>query len=334
MNEGAARPVSTVMEAGVRQALWRWARPLGGALILAALLVRLGADPFILGLRALDAQTLVLAVAIAGVTTACAAWRWRVVSRALHADLPLGSAIAACYRAQFLNVTLPGGVLGDVERGVHHGRGLDDVGRGLRGVVWERAAGQLVLGVAAVVAIMLARPFADLLPSLPTRAPLVLALTALVITALVVTALVVAAVLARSGVGVRVVRVTVADARALARPGLLGRILLASLVVLAGHLLTFWLAARAVGVRMPLVDLTPLALLILLVAALPLNLAGWGPREGAAAWAFAGAGAGASQGLAVSVAYGAMAFVATLPGVLFLIRRRSGRTSREVGAHG
>ena len=69
------------------------------------------------------------------------------------------TAVAACYRAQFLNVTLPGGVLGDVARGVGHGRGVDDVGRGLRAVAWERAAGQVVLAVSAVAVLAVARPF-------------------------------------------------------------------------------------------------------------------------------------------------------------------------------
>ena len=34
----------------------------------------------------------------------------------------LGAAVAASYRSQFLNTTLPGGVVGDVHRGVRHGR--------------------------------------------------------------------------------------------------------------------------------------------------------------------------------------------------------------------
>jgi hypothetical protein len=65
------------------------------------------------------------------------------------------------------------------------------------------------------------------------------------------------------------------------------------------------------------------ALFVLLVSAVPLNLAGWGPREGTAAWAFAAAGLGASQGLAVAVAYGAIVFVATLPGAVLLLLGRS-----------
>ena len=51
-------------------------------------------------------------------TTLCCAWRWRIVARGLGVDLPLGTAVAAYYRSLFLNVTLPGGVVGDVHRGM------------------------------------------------------------------------------------------------------------------------------------------------------------------------------------------------------------------------
>ena len=67
-------------------------------------------------------------------------------------------------------------------------------------------------------------------------------------------------------------------------------------------------------------ELLPLALVVLLAAAIPLNVAGWGPREGAAAWAFAAAGLGAAQGTTVAVVYGVLALVATLPGAVLLTR--------------
>jgi hypothetical protein len=50
----------------------------------------------------------------------------------------------------------------------------------------------------------------------------------------------------------------------------------------------------------------------------PLNVGGWGPREGMAAWAFAAAGLGAEQGVAAATAYGVMGLVATLPGAAVL----------------
>ena len=48
--------------------------------------------------------------------------------------------------------------------------------------------------------------------------------------------------------------------------------------------------------------------------AVPMNIAGWGPREGVAAWAFAAAGLSATQGVATAVVYGVMVLVASLPG--------------------
>ena len=74
-------------------------------------------------------------------------------------SLPLPAAVAAYYRSLFLNLTLPGGVVGDVHRGVSHGRDVHDVGRGLRAVAWERSAGQVVQAVLTVV-VLLALPVA------------------------------------------------------------------------------------------------------------------------------------------------------------------------------
>jgi hypothetical protein len=71
------------------------------------------------------------------------------------------------------------------------------------------------------------------------------------------------------------------------------------------------------GVTAPVSELLPLTLLVLAAAALP-NVGGWGPREGATAWAFAAAGLGASHGIATAVVYGALVFVACLPGAAVL----------------
>ena len=56
-------------------------------------------------------------------------------------------------------------------------------------------------------------------------------------------------------------------------------IALASALVVAGHVATFLIAARTAGATAPLSQMLPLALLVLLAAALP-NVGGWGPREG------------------------------------------------------
>ena len=291
--------------------VWAWARAAGAATTLAVVVWRLGAGPFRDGVSAVDGRALAAAAGIGLVTTVCCAWRWTIVARGLGVRLSLSDAVAAYYRSVFLNLTLPGGVVGDVHRGVSHGRDVRDVGLGLRAVAWERAAGQLVQGVLTVLVLLaLPSPVQSFMP--------------LVTAALVVTAIGVVLVdRARPGGGrSRPARLWRAAARDV-RNGLLARrafpaIALASAVVVVGHAATFLIAARAAGATAPASRMLPLAFLAMLAMVLP-SVAGWGPREGATAWVFAAAGLGADLGVATAVAYGIMPGVASLPGALVLV---------------
>ena len=298
----------------------RWARLAASAAILAAVVWQLGAGPFVDGVRAVDRRALLAATAIGLVTTVCCAWRWTIVARGLGVHLSLPAAVAAYYRSVFLNLTLPGGIVGDVHRGVSHGRDVHDVGRGLRVVAWERTAGQLVqLALTIVVLCVLPSPVRSFMP-----------LVVLALTATALGAVLVHRARARGGRSrwARVRNAIAADVRA----GLLHRkalpaVAFASAVVVLGHAATFLVAARTAGVTAPPSRMLPLALLAMLAMVLP-SVAGWGPREGATAWAFAAAGLGAELGAATAVAYGVMVLAASLPGVLVLAagwlpRRRS-----------
>jgi uncharacterized membrane protein YbhN (UPF0104 family) len=53
--------------------------------------------------------------------------------------------------------------------------------------------------------------------------------------------------------------------------------------------------------------------------ALPLNIGGWGPREGVMAVAFGAVGLGAAQGLTTAVVYGVLSLIACLPGAVVLL---------------
>ncbi len=302
-----------------RPTLLRRLRPhlgtIAGVTILTVLLWRMGTGVFLDGLRRIDAMTLVVAVGIGLVTTVLSAWRWALVARGLRIRLPFGPAVADYYRALFLNAALPGGVLGDVHRAVRHGKSEGDVGRGVRAVVIERAAGQAVLAVVGV-AVLLTMP-SPVLAQARQFAPLLL-FAALGASA-VVLALRMNRASSRRG---RALRSTLGEARR----GLLSRrnwpgIVVSSVLVLAGHLAMFVLAARVAGSAASVAVLLPIAVLALLAMGLPLNVGGWGPREGVTAWAFGAAGLGASSGLAVAVVYGVLSFAASLPGLLVLVAR-------------
>ncbi|MCC8337894.1 flippase-like domain-containing protein [Streptomyces sp. R1] len=294
---------------------------LAGVAILGVLLWRTGAGPLLGGLRGIDAPTLLAALGIGLVTTVCSAWRWALVARGLRIRLPLVPAVADYYRALFLNAALPGGVLGDVHRAVRHGRRVGDLGRGVRSVVLERVAGQVALTLLAVVVLLT-------MPS-PVRAgarhaaPLVGMALAGALAVFLALRMNRAPAPARE----RLPRAMPAEARAalLSRRNL-PRVAVSSAVVLAGYLAMFLLAARAAGSAASVSVLTPLAVLALLAMTLPLNVGGWGPREGVTAWAFGAAGLGAGTGLGVAAVYGVLSFVASLPGAVVLVVRWYGGT--------
>jgi uncharacterized membrane protein YbhN (UPF0104 family) len=291
--------------------LWAWGRIAGPAVVLAVLVWRLGTGPFLDGVRAVDGRALAAAAGLAVLTTVCCAWRWKIVAGGLGIHVSLPAAVAAYYRSLFLNVTLPGGIVGDVHRGVSHGRDVSDVGRALRAVAWERSAGQVVQAVLTVV-VLLALPS----PVQSSMPPVAIAFVAVVVGVVLVAR-------ARPAGG----RSAWARIRSAAagdiRDGLLARrawpgIALASALVVAGHAVTFLIAARTAGITAPPSRMLPLALLVMLAMVLP-SVGGWGPREGVTAWVFGAAGLGAQRGVATAVVYGIMVLVASLPGAAVLV---------------
>ena len=286
----------------------RWAGPAAAVALLAVVIWRLGTGPFLAGVKAVDGRALLAAGAIFFLTTVCSAWRWTIVSRGLGLRLSLPAAVAAYYRAVFLNLMLPAGVAGDVHRGVRHGREVQDVGRGMRAVVWERGAGQVVQVVLTIsVLLVLPSPLRSSMPFVVVAA------------AAVVLGVVLAGRVRVRGGRSRLWSAVVADVRnGVLRRQALPAVVVASALVLVGHAATFLVAARTAGVTAPLSRLVPLALIAMLAMVLP-SIGGWGPREGVTAWAFAAAGLGASRGAATAVAYGVLVLAASLPGALVLV---------------
>lgn len=304
----------------------RWASPAVAVAVLAVVIWRLGTGPFLAGLKAVDSRAVLAAAAVVLVTTLCSAWRWTIVARGLGVRLSLAAAVAAYYRALFLNLTLPGGVAGDVHRGVSHGRDVRDVGRAMRVVVWERAAGQAVQTVLTISVLLV-------LPS-PVRSSMPFVAGAAIGVAVGVILVCRKRVASEGSRWTRVRAAVVTDIRdGVLRRNALPAVVLASAVVVVGHAVTFLIAARAAGVTASISRLLPLALLALLAMVLP-SVGGWGPREGLTSWVFAAAGLGADRGAATAVIYGVLVLVASLPGAVVLVverlrRRRGTRPSGQ-----
>ena len=235
------------------------------------------------GLAAVGPGSAAVALALVAATTVCSAQRWRLVARGVWRRRD-----AARGHGGVLPVPVPQLRAARWRAGRRPPR-ADAPGRPLGGVGAGPGAGR---GVAlALLVVLVAWPAAS--------APSTTVLAALAVAGIVGGR--------RSRRRLGQPRGARARGRA-ARPGALGA---------GGDRPRSWSSssrrARSASTP-PTTTLVPIALVVLVAAAVPLNVAGWGPREGAAAWAFAAAGLGAAAGASVAVAYGVLALLATLPG--------------------
>jgi uncharacterized membrane protein YbhN (UPF0104 family) len=308
------------------KAVLPWLKIVAGVAIIGVLLWRLGTGAFVDGLREINLWGVAAALGIGFLTTLFSAWRWCVVADRLGLKLNLRTAVADYYRALFINAVLPGGVLGDVHRAVQNGHETGDVGRGVRAVVLERTGGQLAIlavgvGVLLTDPALIAKVIGDIVPA---PAAIVVGLL------LVIAAAIALATSSRLPRWRKALATTMVDVRR----SLLSRqswpaIVVLSAATLAGHLALFVVAARAAGSTASIAQLLPLLVLALIAMGLPINVGGWGPREGVAALAFAAAGLGATQGVTTAVVYGVLTLISSLPGAAVMVLRRVHRRVEE-----
>lgn len=184
-------------------------------------------------------------------------------------------------------------------------------------VLIERASGQLAL-LAVVLATLVVSPelqgtTARMLtsPDGGSNSPVTLALALL---------------LALAGIALWRGRGHVARFRRAVQEALLARDvflrqLVASLLIVASYVGVYLCCMRMIGVDTPLATAAPLVPWVLLAMAIPLSIAGWGVREGAAALVWQATGLDPAQGVAISISYGVVILLSSLPGALMLLRR-------------
>lgn len=326
----------------------RLVRGLVSVALLGGLVLLLDPAALVERLASLDAAWVAVALALSILQVALSAWRWRFTAGRLGIRLPMGWAVSEYYLALFLNQVLPGGVTGDVSRAWRHARTPDTSasgggggggggavgGRGeggtvpprrhrrraIHAVVLERTSGQVVvLWVAAVSAVGWVGPRGG-------------AAGWTLLAAGAAAAALAGGVLVRVGLRPAYRRTFLGrigrDAwRALLGPGALPIQIVTSALVVASYLLTFLAAARAVGLTTPAGVILPLVAPVLVSMLLPVSVAGWGVREGAAAALWGVVGLAPADGMAASVAYGLLVLVSSLPGALVLLRSAAGQTA-------
>ncbi|MFN3657340.1 MAG: lysylphosphatidylglycerol synthase transmembrane domain-containing protein [Pseudolabrys sp.] len=264
-------------------------------------------------LSRLEAGWIALALVLLAAQVAVLAVRWRAIAAVCGAALGLGAALRFSFIAMFFNQVLPSTVGGDAARVyllARHGAGWASA---TYSVLIDRAAGMVALAV--IVAACLPWTLA-LIGDPLARAVLVL-----------IGAGVIGGALAFLAIGfaprawfdrfmpARHLAETSRMAWRLCRDG--GAAPLVAACSLAIHLLTVtaaWCCIKAVAAPVGFAPILFLMPPVLLVATVPISIAGWGVRESSMVVAFAYAGLAPSDGLSLSILFGAATFVVGIAG--------------------
>lgn len=305
------------MTPALRGRVWpalRVALPVG----LLAALWHLADGPAVLArLGQADLRWLLAALVATNLQTVFSALRWRLTAARLGQDHPVGQAVGEYYLAQLVNQVLPGGVLGDAARAVRARQ--DSLATSAQAVVIERLAGQAALLAVTLAgfAAALALPGGLVWPAPARQAPLVvLALVGV----LIVAGLAASRIWPRPGQAFgRALRT------ALLARGVWPQQVALGLVIVGCNLATFAFCARATATHLSPEAVVTLVPLVLTAMVIPLSVAGWGLREGAAAGLLPLAGVSPEAAVAASLAFGAVILVGSLPGVLVLLRTQAAR---------
>jgi glycosyltransferase 2 family protein len=285
--------------------------------LIAWLATRVDLAPLGDRLGAADAGWTLAALGVFAAQLLVAALRWQRIQQAIGAPLGVRDAIELALIGQFFSQTLPSAIGGDAVRAALAARRGVPAARAASGVLVDRGTALVVL--VALVALCL--PLTATVAPDPALLVLLGALVVATATGLGVLVLAERHLLGRFTPG-RIVDFVTALAGDLRAALVRADIVVLAVVVHLGVIATMWLLAKALGIAVGFGACLVLVPPIVLLTTLPISLAGWGVREGAAVAGFALVGVPAGEALALSVAFGLAQIAAGLPGLVLWLKGR------------
>lgn len=239
------------------------------------------------------------------------AYRWRNLVQALGFPFNFLPAFAITLVGAFFNQVLPSSVGGDTVR-IWYVRGYSvPFGKAAQSVIFDRVSAL----VAMTIMLLASTPWLNLFVSSEQ------AMTSIIIAAVLLLLCCVgfltldytATFLLPDSWKQRVIGL-VYPARSIFLSRIGGKLILLSLLIHISVAGTVWLLALSMGIELKFSHALVLMPIILFISSIPISIAGWGLRESAMVTVFGMVGMPAESALAVSVGFGLMMLVSSLPG--------------------
>ncbi|EJN02235.1 lysylphosphatidylglycerol synthase transmembrane domain-containing protein [Phyllobacterium sp. YR531] len=245
------------------------------------------------------------------------ALRWCYTAARLDHPLQPTQAIADYYLGSLVNMTLPGGMAGDVIRAARSRSADKKWSTPVLAILLERFAGQIALLLVGAIG-LIAWPFFNGGMGPSEALTLLFVALGILVFATVATLLVWFSGSFWWRKFIRKIGRSIFACYGLPYAWLVQGAL--SLTIVASYIAVFATASNAIGAPLPVIGLITVIPLSLLTMALPITVGGWGTREAAAAMLWPLLGLTASQGVAASVLYGVIVTLGALPGLGLLVQ--------------
>lgn len=241
------------------------------AVLFVVIAYTVGSDDVLSRIGSIAPGWVVAAFVAAQVQIILSALRWQLTARRIGVTLPIGRAIAEYYLSGAINMTVPGGVIGDGVR-AFRSQGGNGFEAAAHAVLIERLAGQVALAVVLIAGLLLSGQLMFQGAGAIVLAILIAILLLRSALQNVVPSSYVPDVFRRFQSSVRQTWFGW-------RPGALQ--LLLNLLIVGVNLASFAFCAVATGSVLGLIKILYGVPLILLAMLIPFSVAGWGYREGA-----------------------------------------------------
>ena len=265
-------------------------------------------------LSILDIRYIILIILISIIQHFLSAYRWMYISKITNLDISFKNSIQFYYISTFMNNILPGGIIGDMFRIYHTTENKIEIlkmGKSVQAVIFERLSGQIMLLAFFIVSLTLyflvnhkyEAFFYLFFPSL-----LIFFIFKLFLNKKIKKML--------SGKRISNNFYTVFSGE------VFWRHLILSFFVVCSYVLIYVISAISLGLDIDYIAFMVFSPIILFSMTLPISIGGWGIRELTALLLSFLLGLSASASISVSIIYGILNLICSLPGLYFFLKIR------------
>ncbi len=267
-------------------------------------------NDFLRLIQVIELKYIVIVIVISILQYIFSAYRWMYISKFTNLEISFSYSLKFYYISNFLNNVLPGGILGDLYRIYHTSedkRKLIELGKSFQSVLFERLSGQLVLFIVFLTSLTFYFLFYE---KYVAFFYLLLMMSIIIIIGKLLLRKKFKSFFKRNIFG--------KNFSSIFSGSIFWQHFFYSFFVISSYISIYVITALSLKLNIDYFSFLVFTPLILFSMSIPISVGGWGVREVTALLVSFLLGLSASASVTVSIVYGLLNFLCSLPGLIFM----------------